>query len=486
MATTIRVDDCEVREGFICPICHRDFGNHSRLLEHFESAHSNEDKAVLQSFKEFFGKAKKKILDLDIGTSTSPSPEEKYNSIPAAENRSWQPQELGVTRSHTETFQRTRNSATDRHVIETNKLLIRLDKLMVNSHLEPSKRKAFEKSVVHWAPDKQASNCHGCGKSFSLAHRRHHCRLCGEVMCTNCSNFISITYARKLTGPCLAAEEPPKASEKMPRSRSGSSLSLNSVAGLIGEPQLRVCPTCKRLLDRRDTVLEQRYTKPIVVHLYEKLKADIDEADQLCQIYLNMCCALSSGETTYTLCDAQEVRVKLIRLGEAIDILSKKILGLGINTEMCPGLKEQQLHRAIRLRATNFLQDKMVGLPSLPTEEEVKYIKQRRLEEVQLRIAEEKSANLEFHQKQKRVLAQTQPSSSWRQSAHHYASGETGWGPETLFSDTLEDPLVQQMNNIRNYIGQARQARKYDEVRMLEKNLEELRLELQNQYADDR
>jgi len=38
-----------------------------------------------------------------------------------------------------------------------------------------------------WIPDKDASECMTCGKIFSYARRKHHCRLCGHVVCGKCS-----------------------------------------------------------------------------------------------------------------------------------------------------------------------------------------------------------------------------------------------------------------------------------------------------------
>ncbi|KAG8927378.1 hypothetical protein FRC02_008239 [Tulasnella sp. 418] len=38
-----------------------------------------------------------------------------------------------------------------------------------------------------WVPDKKASACMRCGEAFGLLRRRHHCRLCGSVVCANCS-----------------------------------------------------------------------------------------------------------------------------------------------------------------------------------------------------------------------------------------------------------------------------------------------------------
>lgn len=40
---------------------------------------------------------------------------------------------------------------------------------------------------IRWVPDSEAPNCTSCGIAFSFSRRRHHCRLCGQVVCQSCS-----------------------------------------------------------------------------------------------------------------------------------------------------------------------------------------------------------------------------------------------------------------------------------------------------------
>ncbi len=48
-----------------------------------------------------------------------------------------------------------------------------------------------------WAPDGDVNLCTTCGRSFSLTRRRHHCRLCGGIICNQCSQFLPFSYASK-------------------------------------------------------------------------------------------------------------------------------------------------------------------------------------------------------------------------------------------------------------------------------------------------
>ena len=49
--------------------------------------------------------------------------------------------------------------------------------------------------MVPWTPDDDAKLCFRCKKSFKIARRKHHCRLCGQVICGECSEFLSLSIA---------------------------------------------------------------------------------------------------------------------------------------------------------------------------------------------------------------------------------------------------------------------------------------------------
>ena len=56
---------------------------------------------------------------------------------------------VGLTRSHWQEFKKMRNQRMDFYAAETNKLIIRLDKIISELPVEPSKRREHEQKVVH-------------------------------------------------------------------------------------------------------------------------------------------------------------------------------------------------------------------------------------------------------------------------------------------------------------------------------------------------
>ncbi|GAB9475755.1 1-phosphatidylinositol 3-phosphate 5-kinase, partial [Globisporangium polare] len=64
--------------------------------------------------------------------------------------------------------------------------------LSVSTHLPSPMASSVDQRMSHltpsWVPDKKRKLCFVCFKSFSLlrGRHRHHCRMCGEVMCAEC------------------------------------------------------------------------------------------------------------------------------------------------------------------------------------------------------------------------------------------------------------------------------------------------------------
>lgn len=531
----------DILEGFICPICKKDLVTALFLSTHFQEEH-NDDQDVLRSLKDLFGKAKKKILKQDDSSQeffhnqSQTLDQNKQNTTPFYS--SFQP--AGAARNHMAIFRRLRNTRVERYAAETNKLLIRLDKLLIDMPADPVKRKVHEQQVVPWVDDSAVPLCPNCARPFHLLTRRkHHCRLCGAIMCHDCSNFINLATARKLTNPAFGLRRPPtslpqgdvtgnnshlsspssspalNSSSALHRSGSNSSLGSAVSAPLPGlgspsssEPsRLRLCDHCRGLLKRREELWEW---KPVIVMMYEQLRDHMKKGEQLITVFHTMCNSLNAGESTYNLIEAQMARVQLLKWAETIDQLSKNIELHGSTNEVetLPTGRVLKLQQSVRMAATFFLRQTISDLPTLPSERRLKELQECKRREMQLQILREKQMIQEMQLREsmsglglasKRLDGQSgsrggspRPSNNRPDgySNNHCEIDGYGWGPElqqqfmSLQDD--EDPMVQQINIIRNYIRQAKEAHKYDEVATLETNLKELLEEFYKQLQDEK
>ncbi|KAJ4289345.1 carboxypeptidase Y-deficient [Collariella sp. IMI 366227] len=133
----------------------------------------------------------------------------------------------GLTRDHTADFAAIRAKKVERQRLEVQRLEKRLTKLTrllaeappetaTNSGLlaplagQRSQRKAIEQSVVTWEDDAAVPKCPFCKQEFrSWTFRRHHCRMCGRVVCadpeTGCSSEVGLNVAN----PETARTNPP-------------------------------------------------------------------------------------------------------------------------------------------------------------------------------------------------------------------------------------------------------------------------------------
>ena len=112
--------------------------------------------------------------------------------------------------------------------------------------------------------------------------------------------------------------------------------------------------------------------------------------------------SLSRGETTYHVEDAKTIRLKLLKIGESVDLVSKKIAELGKSEDESSQIINSRrflLQNQIRRASVNFIKDTLVGLPSLPSEEKLAEARKQRQEETARRVEEERRKAKEARQK---------------------------------------------------------------------------------------
>ena len=112
--------------------------------------------------------------------------------------------------------------------------------------------------------------------------------------------------------------------------------------------------------------------------------------------------SLSRGETTYHIEDAKTIRLKLLKIGESVDLVSKKIAELGKSEDESSQIINSRrflLQNQIRRASVNFIKDTLVGLPSLPSEEKLAEARKQRQEETARRVEEERRKAKEARQR---------------------------------------------------------------------------------------
>lgn len=236
--------------------------------------------------------------------------------------------------------------------------------------------------------------------------------------------------------------------------------------------QIKTCRECKVLLDRRMQQITDQHTRPLLRTYYEKLKSLQLESDKLVPLFVKMCRSLRAGESLYQLEDAQLLRIKLMKLGDQMDGLSKQILGLNFED----GNDYQSLRNKLRLFVAQYLQRNLLGLPSLPYEYELKELQERRCDEIRLALEQGQTSQMNDDQDErpKSGKLHSEPSPL----SNEIVSTDNGWNIEKIeLNDQDDDPILLQINIIKQYIERARSDHKYDEVNLLESNLKQLEIE---------
>ncbi|KAH8554952.1 FYVE zinc finger-domain-containing protein [Umbelopsis sp. PMI_123] len=200
------------------------------------------------------------------------------------------------------------------------------------------KNRDAEQSVVAWDDDKSVLNCPHCNKPFTITNRRHHCRLCGRIVCSNqtCSSMVPLF----LDMSSDSVDQPP-----------------------VGET--RACKDCKRMVFRRK-IQKEEMTKPQpILQLYQQLSATKANIDKMLPRFQDMVMMLErneiSNQSHETFKLAGQVRKSLLDSFAAFDAISKRINMLPAHSSSM-----RRLQANIHIAANHYLQRNMFPLQMLP------------------------------------------------------------------------------------------------------------------------
>ena len=74
-------------------------------------------------------------------------------------------------------------------------------KLLETIEEPPPPPSNIDASRPSWVPDSQITHCYGCSRRFTVKRRRHHCRHCGDIFCSECTKYKALIHRMQYKKP---------------------------------------------------------------------------------------------------------------------------------------------------------------------------------------------------------------------------------------------------------------------------------------------
>lgn len=245
--------------------------------------------------------------------------------------------------------------------------------------------------------------------------------------------------------------------------------------------QIRLCEHCLHLLETRKEMQDSRSVKPMITKLYDRIESIKKEVMPDLLMYEKIVNTLYLGDSVYTINDATLLRGKVGKMAEILDSLSKDM----IQIKCQKGSREESLQKSIRLGCIKFIKENMLSIHPIPLEEEIRKIQEERIFKLShtierdRRIAQEAFERYDLGGTSSNATNYSMKSKSGSVMKTVENSSWVGHQENQKMSDSKGDPLVEQMNIIKSYIKQARDAMRFEEVR---NRFKMFKLILQNKY----
>ncbi|KAK2015988.1 FYVE zinc finger protein [Colletotrichum eremochloae] len=394
----------------------------------------------------------------------------------------------GVLIDHTSTFAEIRRKRVERQNLEVARLekrLTKLTQLLANAPqdvtanggpnlLAPvatltgqkNQRKLLEQSVVTWEDDASVTQCPFCQQEFgSWTFRRHHCRICGRVVCadplTGCSTEVGLSIANP-TSP---------ATEKPPTTAQPGQLSID----------IRMCRECNHtIFSKRDFAATLSH-KPPDQRAYETLRQFERGIRQLMPIFQRTLLALQPESedgselsrpppTHAQIQEASKIRKRLTDAFTKYDTAARRLRDMKTTSKT-----QLRLQQAVYAAASSFLHTHMLTLKSVPQILRSRSSQTPRLRALQSASVNGSSSSLHLSPLRNQELAESETASQASEASTAMSALETEEKEARERLVVLEEQrfMVQQM------VDNARDARRFEEVSALTRNVEELDREIE-------
>ncbi|KAH7376921.1 VAC1 protein [Plectosphaerella cucumerina] len=391
----------------------------------------------------------------------------------------------GASTDHTRVFSELRRKRVERQTLEISRLEKRLttltrllthppDDLSVNGNGglsiasltgQKNQRKLLEQSVITWEDDATVPKCPFCQQEFAWTFRRHHCRICGRVVCadpqTACSSEVGLNVAA--VGPVAEKKASP-----------GQHQQQHAV-------DVRMCRDCIHTIFSKREFDATIAAKPADQRAYETLRQFERGIRQLMPIFQRALLALQpegsdSGPppTHAQIQEASKIRKRLTDAFTKYDLAARRLRDLKTDSKA-----QLRLQQSIYAAATAFLHTHMLTLKSVPhvlrSRSSQASASQSRLLALQHRPSSSVSSLS--------PLRNGDPPPADDQDTASQAGSEASTQVSALESEErdLRERLVvleEQRFMVADMVSSARGAKRSEEVSALSRNLEELDAEI--------
>ncbi|KAG1748924.1 FYVE zinc finger-domain-containing protein [Suillus paluster] len=295
--------------------------------------------------------------------------------------------------------------------------------------------RAAEQRITPWQDDAAVSKCPLCTASFHpLTNRKHHCRLCGDIICSLPPKLP------QRQSPCSVLFVVDAKTRRIEEVGEGVDYGVRR-AGTGDEEKflrgVRVCRSCRPVLTRQQYWQEMASVPPFVRFYDAFINLEKEIEDALPQ-FQDLLLTLSNDDQPTK--EASAARKRLLDAFAQYDVLAKRIHAIPCNT----GSSQHHVQLAVLTRANLFLQKNMFPLQSLP--------------------------------KPKKRDATLSPAAPFEPPLVD---------PDSDLAHTLQ-PLLEQEALLESFVGEAMAHRKFEDAKTLKANLAEIRAEIDRMLGDTR
>ncbi|KAI1163781.1 FYVE zinc finger protein [Nemania serpens] len=377
----------------------------------------------------------------------------------------------GFTRDHTQAFAATRRKKVDKQTLEISRLEKRLTKLthvLANppaevhtdgggSLLSPvsslsgqrNQRKILEQSIVTWEEDAKVPRCPFCQQEFgSWTFRRHHCRICGKVVCADPQTACSSEVGLNVANTSLASSEKAE----------GRSLCID----------IRMCRDCKFTIFAKRDFTESIMRKPPDQRAYETLRQFERGIKLLLPAFQRALLPLQDEDNPPSHAQLQEAAKLRKRLTDSFtkyDVAARRMRDMPSDSSA-----QQRLQKTVYQAASSFLHMHMLPMKNLP-----RLLKHSSSSSAKSRLGPNGHVGSPLRQ-----------GGDVLETASQTSEGSTVTSALETEEKELRERLIvleEQKYMVQKMIGASRGARRFEEVGALTRNVEELEKEIETARA---